>query len=97
MSGTVTSMEDARAARAPHLAGRTRCIGCGHVAIGVSPVGTFDGMECVECHLNKVVYENLVAPESECWHCNCGNTLFYLKPTGALCALCGLTTTDHLP
>lgn len=92
----VISLAEAREARMPHLAGKTRCLGCGHEAVGVSPAGTFSGMECTQCHLNKVVYVNLCAPENEFWRCICGNDLFFLKPTGALCTCCGLTTTDYL-
>lgn len=64
------------------------CTGCKHEWVGVAPVG-LNALECPECGHHKGRRKGKVLP-SEAWTCNCGETLYFLTPEGAMCQSCGI-------
>jgi hypothetical protein len=78
----------------PHMSGEAFCGACGHEWAAVAPVGDEDHMECPNCHRHWGAMKHQVVPSEAYWRCNCGETLFWLTPTGAQCRRCGLRSND---
>lgn len=76
----------------PHLSGKVRCLHCKHEWVGVSPVGTYEGLECPACGLSKGVYVSTFWPPSgvEVFVCACGCDVFSLLRDRWLCINCGV-------
>lgn len=70
------------------LTGPTKCLGCAHEWVAVSPVGVV-WLECPECGLEMGRRTGPVQDGDTHWECNCGNDLFKINPAGAYCARCG--------
>lgn len=78
----------------PHLAGEAFCGACGHEWVAVEPVGNTH-FECPKCHRWWGAYKHAAKPkDGDFWRCNCGETLFWLTPTGAMCRRCGTRSAD---
>lgn len=75
-----------------HLAGTFVCGACTHEWVGVAPVGQTH-VDCPKCGRLWGTAKNAVVPEVS-WRCNCGERLFWLTPTGALCRSCGVYSND---
>lgn len=75
-----------------HLSGMFVCGACHHEWEDVAPVGTTH-VDCPNCGRAWGAAKNAVEPEYS-WRCNCGESLFWLTPKGALCRRCGIITTD---
>ena len=76
----------------PHLSGPFFCGACGHEWEGVASVGETH-VTCPKCNRFWGAAKHVVEPETR-WRCNCGETLFWLTPGGALCRRCGATQTN---
>lgn len=76
----------------PHIQGPCRCGACQHEWEGAAPVGVVH-TECPNCHRFWGVFKNAIEPD-QAWRCNCGEQLFWLTPTGAMCRRCGLIATS---
>jgi hypothetical protein len=86
---TVVNLNEYREENTPHLTGRARCIDCHHEWITVCPIGTIAFFECPECGLFKGRMKFEVIRDGPHWKCNCGNDLFFMKPDGMYCPICG--------
>lgn len=71
----------------PHISGEAACGACGHCWTAVAPAGTTI-LECPKCARMWGAYKHCVEPDAA-WRCNCGEQLFWLTPTGAMCRRCG--------
>lgn len=78
----------------PHWSGECICGACGHEWHAVVPVGDEDHLECPKCHRWWGCAKNAVTPPDAMWRCNCGETLFWLTPEGAMCRRCGIISND---
>jgi hypothetical protein len=76
----------------PHLEGEAICGACHHEWRAVSPTGTVS-LECPKCNRMWGTFKHQVEPETA-WHCKCGEWLFWLTPTGAMCRRCGIRSND---
>ena len=75
--------------RQPHMTCEAVCLNCGYKWVAVAEVGSIH-LECAKCGLMKGVFKNLAVPDDKLlWHCNCGNSMFFITPTHAYCGLCG--------
>lgn len=81
------TVKDGPGSDGPHVTGPCRCDACGHRWVGVAPVEVVH-LECPKCKRDWGIFENAIEPDVA-WRCNCGNRLFWLTPTGALCRGCG--------
>jgi len=73
--------------RAGWLTGPAICLGCRHEWTNVSRGGDVT-LLCPSCGTYKGVPKGLVYPK-EVWECVCGNDMFFLTRSGAVCARCG--------
>jgi hypothetical protein len=76
----------------PHLAGAAVCGACHHEWEAEAPAGV-GHMECPKCRRMWGAFKHAVEPET-LWRCNCGELLFWLTPTGAMCRRCGTRSND---
>lgn len=77
----------------PHLSGEAFCGGCSHKWVAVAPVGTTH-LDCPACGRLWGAFKNVVEPEVA-WTCiNCGEQLFFLTQSGAMCRRCGIVSSD---
>lgn len=77
----------------PHLAGQAICGACGHEWEAVARVGA-DHLDCPNCGRLWGVFKNIVCPPQFYWRCKCGESLFWLTPTGAMCRRCGVISSE---
>lgn len=86
----VVQLDRERENRTPHLAGRARCIACGHMWAAVAPVGTWQ-LECPTCKtLRGVWFAPCIGSEGEpFWACHCGCDVFVLTQRSLICTACG--------
>lgn len=77
----------------PHLSGEFVCGACLHEWTGVTAVGSAGHCECPRCHRWWGSAKHMVVPETF-WRCTCGETQFWLTPTGAMCRRCGVRSND---
>lgn len=79
-----------------HLRGEAVCGACDHHWEAVQPTGGDRHLECPKCHSYWGVFKHAVEPPvgSRLWHCNCGETLFWLTADGAMCRRCGVVSSD---
>lgn len=73
----------------PHWVGTCLCGACSHEWEGTAPVGTEDHLECPNCKRFWGAAKHAVVPPVSLWGCDCGETLFWLTPKGAMCRRCG--------
>ncbi len=78
----------------PYWSGECLCGACGHEWAGAAPVGQEAHLECPNCHRFWGAAKHAVTPPHATWRCNCGETLFWLTPAGALCRRCGTYSND---
>lgn len=83
----------AEAADGPTLQGAAICDACQNEWQAVVPAGDVDHMQCPKCKRFWGSLKHAVEPVTA-WVCNCGNRLFWLTPTGAMCRRCGLRSND---
>jgi hypothetical protein len=76
----------------PHLAGIAICGVCENEWSCVAPVG-YGHLECPKCKRCWGAFKHAVEPELS-WRCNCGEKLFWLTPTGAMCRRCGVRSNQ---
>lgn len=76
----------------PHIAGLAVCGACQNEWSAVAPHGT-TSLECPKCKRYWGTFKHQVEPEIA-WHCKCGETLFWLTPTGAMCRRCGIRSNE---
>lgn len=76
----------------PHLEGPAVCGACQHEWEAVAPVGVVI-LECPKCARMWGAFKHQVEPPTA-WHCHCGEWLFWLTPTGAMCRRCGTRSND---
>jgi hypothetical protein len=76
----------------PSLSGVALCGACSHEWNAVAPLGT-GHLECPKCARMWGAFKNAVEPETS-WQCNCGEQLFWLTPTGAMCRRCGTRSNE---
>jgi hypothetical protein len=76
----------------PHLAGPAFCGACHHEWSAVAPHGVTH-LECPKCKRYWGALKHAVEPD-QTWRCNCGEELFWLTPTGAMCRRCGVRSND---
>lgn len=80
----VTHIDSAR----PHTTGECVCTACGHMWVGVVPVGAV-AVECPKCGLIKGVRWGHVYPQYV-KNCTCGNHYFQINDKNeAICTACG--------
>lgn len=84
----VTKNDDAEGGDEPHLEGPAFCGACHHEWQAAVPHGT-TLLECPKCSRWWGALKHAIEPK-ESWRCNCGEALFWLTPTGAMCRRCGL-------
>ncbi len=72
----------------PYLEGEAICGACQHEWQAIQPVGGKQHLECPACHRLWGAFKHAVEPVNS-WRCNCGEQLFWLTPTGAMCRRCG--------
>lgn len=79
----------------PHLSGEAICVGCGHVAISVAPVGV-TWFACGSCGAHRAHMRlpcEVVKDTASVWTCPCGCTLLqcFKDETGVgfVCVNCG--------
>lgn len=87
------SKDDDSGTDGPHMSGEAFCGACGHEWAAAVPVGVDDHLECPNCHRMWGALKHQVVPEVR-WRCDCGETLFWLTPTGAMCRRCGTRSND---
>jgi len=77
--------------RAPHLAGKARCLHCKHEWEAVSPIGVYSELECPSCHLFRGIFKATcgAAQGEQRWVCNCGCDVFVLFQPVFRCINCG--------
>ena len=87
--GDVVSFFD----RAPHSAGRAKCLGCSHEWDAVAAIGS-ECLECHECGMHKGEFMGNYVPsvEDDVYVCNCGSDSFFVLRTGVFCRGCGAET-----
>lgn len=76
----------------PHIEGPAVCGACQNQWQAVAPVGTTI-LECPKCARLWGSFKHAIDPESA-WRCNCGEQLFWLTPTGAMCRRCGVCSNQ---
>ena len=76
----------------PHLAGIAICGACQHEWSAVAEHGTTH-LECPKCKRYWGAFKHAVEPETA-WLCKCGERLFWLTPTGAMCRRCGVRSNQ---
>jgi hypothetical protein len=76
--------------RDEHLAGRARCIACGHEWQAVGRIGA-SWLECPSCGTMKGLYKFPCAPDEgdHIWTCPCGSDALYATPKSLRCCNCG--------
>lgn len=77
---------------AASLSGIAICGKCQHEWAAIAPVEATH-LECPNCRTFWGAMKHAVEPETA-WRCNCGEYLFWLTPTGALCRRCGSRSND---
>jgi hypothetical protein len=83
---------DGGAEDGPHLAGFAVCGACQNEWSAVAAVGV-TSLECPKCKRYWGAFKHCVEPEIA-WACNCGERLFWLTPTGAMCRRCGVRSNQ---
>lgn len=77
----------------PHITGSVRCIECHYEWVAVVAEADwqkFPWLECPKCKLEKGRFHGHFLPDDRnCFHCNCGNELFYATRQGVFCPSCG--------
>ena len=70
--------------------GDARCNHCGHEWEGRAPEGTWE-LECPFCGSMQgmFIYEHAPSDDDIVRVCGCGGQLFWILPTGHMCAKCG--------
>lgn len=81
-----------KAEKEPHREGPAKCLTCEHTWHAVAPVGVV-WFECPCCHLEHGKFEGACIPAGACWHCDCGNSVFYITEDGFECPMCGSSWT----
>lgn len=76
----------------PHLVGLAVCGACQYEWQAVAPVETTH-FDCPRCGRVWGALKHVVEPETS-WRCRCGEYLFWLTPTGAMCRRCGTRSND---
>lgn len=76
----------------PSITGTAVCGACEHEWTSVAPVGSTH-LQCPKCSRWWGTFKHAVEPERH-WRCNCGETFFWLTPTGAMCRRCGTRSND---
>lgn len=86
--GQLVDLAQAKADRAPTLAGAAACMNCHHSWVAVAPVGTHE-LECPKCHAVKGYFVATAMRGSQRFECNCGCDLFRISPdVGPYCINC---------
>lgn len=96
MSDKIVSLSDKRITSQRHLAGRVKCLHCGHTWTGVAPIKEMDGLQCPECELYRGSFMgNIDAEQGDIQYvCSCGGMSYFIKlsKTGfahVICHGCG--------
>lgn len=76
----------------PHISGQALCGACLTEWVAVAPVGE-TSLRCPSCKRYWGAFKHAVEPKAR-WRCNCGEELFWLTPTGAMCRRCGVRSND---
>jgi hypothetical protein len=76
----------------PVMVGEAFCGACGAEWEITTQVGTVH-FKCPNCRRTWGALKHVCEPEVA-WRCDCGETLFWLTPTGAMCRRCGERPKD---
>lgn len=76
----------------PTIEGEAFCGACSHEWRQVAPVGE-TRFECPNCKRWWGNFKSPVVPDVA-WRCRCGEQLFWLTATGAMCRNCGLRSNQ---
>lgn len=74
----------------PHLAGKARCLRCGHKWEAVAPIGASACLTCPSCGAHRGEFVANVERDGEHWRCDCGCEVFRIRRDGIYCGYCGI-------